>query len=126
MPVLERDRVALHRALDADSDEINLSMSRESAEYFARVADTEASGHGVVFSRVPDEVSPEDAAKVLGMSRPMVRKLMDQGDLPFRMVGSHHRIALSDLETYWAAERVRRHQAMIEFSALENELGLFE
>ena len=74
----------------------------------------------------PIEVSPEDAAKMLGMSRPFVRKLMDKGDLPFRMVGSHHRIAVSDLETYWAAERVRRHQSMMEFSALENELGLFE
>ena len=110
----------------AGSDEVNLSMSRETAEFFARVADADASGHGVVFSRMPDEVSPEDAAKMLGMSRPFVRKLMDQGDLPYRMVGSHHRIAVSDLEAYWAAERVRRHEAMVALSALENELGLFE
>jgi len=118
--------VALHRALDADGDEINLSVSRESAEFLAEVMDAEASGREVVFSRAPNEVSPEDAAKMLGMSRPFVRKLMDKGDLPFRMVGSHHRIAVSDLETYWAGERVRRHQAMAKFLALENELGLFE
>jgi len=75
---------------------------------------------------MPEEVSPEDAAKMLGMSRPFIRKLMDQGILPFRMVGSHHRIAVADLETYWVSERDRCHEAIRQFSALEHELGLTE
>ena len=126
MLVLERDAQALHRALASDSDEVSVSLSRETAEFLAQVVDAQASGQEIVFSRMPDEVSPEDAARMLGMSRPFVRKLMDQGVLPFRMVGAHHRIAISDLETYWEAERDRRHQAIREFSALENELGLTE
>ena len=43
------------------------------------------------------EVSPEDAAAILGISRPLVRWRMDVGLLPFRRVGAHRRLRLSDV-----------------------------
>lgn len=125
-PVLQRDSLALRRALESGGDEVSVSLSRETAEFMAQVVDAQANGQEIVFSRVPKEVSPEDAARMLGVSRPFVRKLMDSGELPFRMVGSHHRIAVADVLAWHALDRVRRHEATIRFSELENELGLFE
>lgn len=43
------------------------------------------------------EVSPEEAAAILGISRPLVRRRMDAGALPFRRVGAHRRLRLSDV-----------------------------
>jgi excisionase family DNA binding protein len=43
------------------------------------------------------EVSPEDAAAILGISRPLVRRRMDAGMVPFRRVGAHRRLKLSDV-----------------------------
>lgn len=43
------------------------------------------------------EISPEDAAAILGISRPLVRRRMDVGDLPFRRVGAHRRLRLADV-----------------------------
>ncbi len=43
------------------------------------------------------EISPEDAAAILGVSRPLVRRRMDAGDLPFRRVGAHRRVRLADV-----------------------------
>lgn len=43
------------------------------------------------------EVSAEDAAAILGISRPLVRRRMDAGVLPFRRVGAHRRIRLADV-----------------------------
>ena len=43
------------------------------------------------------EVSPEDASAILGISRPLVRRRMDAGVLPFRRVGAHRRVRLSDV-----------------------------
>jgi excisionase family DNA binding protein len=43
------------------------------------------------------EVSPEDAATILGISRPLVRRRMDAGVLPFRRIGTHRRLRLSDV-----------------------------
>ena len=43
------------------------------------------------------EVSPKDAAAVLGISRPFVRRRMDAGVLAFRRVGAHRRRRPSDV-----------------------------
>ena len=43
------------------------------------------------------ELSPNDAAEILGMSRPLVVHRMDVGDLPFRYVGNHRRAKLKDV-----------------------------
>lgn len=40
------------------------------------------------------ELSPNDAAAILGISRPLVVHRMDIGDLPFRYVGKHRRTKL--------------------------------
>ena len=43
------------------------------------------------------EISPEDAAVILGISRPLVRRRMDAGLLLFRRVGAHRRLKLADV-----------------------------
>jgi len=47
-----------------------------------------------------NEISTERAAKLLGMSRPYVVKLLEDGIIPFRKVGIHRRIRMRDLNTY--------------------------
>jgi len=125
-PVLQQDAEALHRALNTTDDDVSVSLSRQTAEFLARVVDAQVSGHEIVFSRVPGEVSPADAARILAVSRPYVYKLMDRGDLPFHMVGTHHRIPVADLRQFQESERTRRHQALADLLDLENELGLDE
>lgn len=57
-----------------------------------------AAGGGAVTVLAEDaEVSPEDAATILGISRPLVRRRMDAGALPFRRVGAHRRLRLADV-----------------------------
>ena len=43
------------------------------------------------------EISPEDAAILLGISRPIVMLRVKNGDLAHRMVGSHHKLLLSEV-----------------------------
>jgi hypothetical protein len=43
------------------------------------------------------ELSPNDAASILGVSRPLVVHRMDVGELPFRYVGKHRRAKLKDV-----------------------------
>lgn len=43
------------------------------------------------------ELSPNDAAGILGISRPTVVHRMDIGDLPFRYVGKHRRAKLKHI-----------------------------
>lgn len=124
--VLSRDADALHRALDGAGDEVKVSVSRETAEWLARIVDARARGQRVVVTHGRAEVSPAEAAALLGVSRPQVRKFMDEGKLGFRMVGAHHRIPMESIDAFRAWEREQTTKGMEELSALQNQLGLLE
>ncbi|PUB31821.1 excisionase family DNA binding protein [Promicromonospora sp. AC04] len=123
--LLARDAAALHRALEQGGDEVRVSVSRSTAELLAQLMDARAQGRLVV-SQNEDEATPAQAAAMLGVSRPQVRRLMDQGALEFRKVGTHHRIPVVSIQAFRAAERSRRAPALAELADLQNELGLTE
>lgn len=54
------------------------------------------------------ELSPNEAADILGISRPLVVHRMDLGDLPFRYVGKHRRTKLRDVLALKARIDVQR------------------
>lgn len=54
-------------------------------------------GERVAVLAEDQELSPNDAAAILGISRPLVVHRMDLGDLPFRYVGKHRRAKLRDV-----------------------------
>jgi hypothetical protein len=54
-------------------------------------------GERVAVLAEDQELSPNDAADILGISRPLVVHRMDIGDLPFRYVGKHRRTKLKDV-----------------------------
>ena len=121
-----RDIEAMRRALDADGDDVHVSLSRSTAELIAQLLDARARGQQILVTRGSVEVTPTEAAALLGMSRPQVRKLMDQGRLESRMVGAHHRIRVSSVQSFLDAERPRRRAALADLADLQNELGLTE
>ena len=51
------------------------------------------------------ELTPNQAAQLLGVSRPHLVKIMDRGLLAYRLVGSNRRIAKADLFDY-----IERHE----------------
>lgn len=82
-------------------------------------------GHTVSLIATEEEVTPARAAKFLGISRPhLVNTLLHTGQLPYRMVGKHHRIAMKDLLAY-QQEQAERHQAADDLSRLTEDLGLY-
>lgn len=124
--LLVRDAEALHRALAKSGSEVMVAISRETAELVSRLIDARARGEEILVSPGNAEVTPTEAAVLLGMSRPQIRKLMDRGLLEFRKVGTHHRIRVASIRRFLESERPRRREALAELAALQNELGLTE
>jgi len=124
--LLVRDAEALHRALAGSDPEVKVALSRQTAELMSQLIDARTRGEEIVVTPGNAEVTPTEAAVLLGMSRPQVRKLMDRSLLQFRKVGTHHRIRVSSIRAFLEAERPRRREALADLAALQNELGLTE
>lgn len=70
------------------------------------------------------EVSVRRAADILGVSRPFVLGLLDEGQVPSRRVGRRRRIRLDDLMEYKRADDDRRSRLLDQLVAEAQELGL--
>jgi len=90
------DRVEVS-IVHADGSREAVAISSAAAGIIEDVLDKVAEGEQVTLLAEDAEVSPEDAAAILGISRPLVRRRMDVGILPFRRVGAHRRLRLSDV-----------------------------
>jgi hypothetical protein len=80
-------------------------------------------GERVAVLTEDQELSPNDAADILGISRPLVVHRMDVGDLPFRYVGKHRRTKLKDVLTLKTKmDAQRKALEALAANAEENEL----
>jgi excisionase family DNA binding protein len=82
-----------------------------------------AEGHPVVVLPLDDadEVSAQDAANLLKVSRPYLLNLLKRGVLPYRMVGSHHRIPMNAVISY-KQDQAPRRRALEALTAETQEL----
>lgn len=71
-------------------------------------------GQGNAISLIPhhQEVSTQEAADLLSVSRPHLVKLLEAGDIPFRKVGSHRRALLTDILKYKEAIDADREKSL--------------
>ncbi|MBB5868693.1 excisionase family DNA binding protein [Allocatelliglobosispora scoriae] len=107
----------------ADSPHDELSVPREAVVLLARVLSHLAEGHGVAVLPMESELTSQQAADLLNVSRPFLIGLLDAGEIRYRMVGSHRRIELKSLMDYQRADDARTLRAANDLTALDEELG---
>ncbi len=83
-----------------------------------------AEGQGVVVLPEPTEITTQQAADLLHVSRPFIVKLLENEEIPFRKVGKHRRIQVEDVLCYKEKIDKKRLKVLEKLAAEAQELGL--
>jgi excisionase family DNA binding protein len=75
-----------------------------------------AKGMGVTIQPSNAELTTQQAADLIGISRPTLVRLLMDGAIPHHMVGRHRRVFLEDLLEYDQRSRHARRKALAELS----------
>jgi excisionase family DNA binding protein len=125
-----RGFLARHRSLDqvrlvvddADREEV-LTVPRGAVELLAGILEHMAEGEGVSVIPAHAELTTQQAADILNVSRPFLIGLLESGEIEYRKVGRHRRVRAESLHSYLRDDDRRRGEAADELSALTQEMG---
>lgn len=90
------------------------------------VVDMMAQGHGVAVAPVHERLTTQEAAGLLGVSRPTLVKLLESGEIEFERPGCHRRIRLADLLAYRERISQDRRVALDRMAEIANEAGMYD
>ncbi|NKY53243.1 helix-turn-helix domain-containing protein [Nocardia vermiculata] len=101
-------RYALVGASEAD----RIELPREVHEALVQVVAAMQAGKAVTVAPRSMTLTSQQAADLLGVSRPTVIKLIERGELSAERVGSRHRLKLDDVLSYQEARKIRQYDAI--------------
>jgi len=81
-------------------------------------------GKSIALMRTDAEVSTQQAAEILNVSRPHVIKLVEKGEIPHKKVGSHRRILLHDILKYESNLKSNRRKKLNALAKEAQQLNL--
>ncbi len=83
-----------------------------------------ALGHAVGIVPIRAELTLQEAADYLNVSRPFLIGLLEAGELPSRGTGTHCRVTLKDLMAFRAQSQVNRRAALDELARDAQDLSI--
>jgi excisionase family DNA binding protein len=86
------------------------------------VADGMAKGLTMMLLPQGKELTTQQAADILHVSRPHVIKLLEKGEMPYHHVGTHRRVKIEDVLVYRERRNKRRREQLDELTRLSEQL----
>lgn len=91
-----------------------------------RVAEVMARGDSITVVPVGKEVTTQQAADLVNVSRQYLVRLLDEGRIPFRKTGKHRRLRIEDVLSFKEERDKDRRAGLRELSRLTQDLGGYD
>ena len=85
-----------------------------------------AQGHSITILHYDHELTTQQAAELLGVSRPYFVSVLEAGKVAYHMVGTHRRVYMRDLLAYKERRDTLRHEHLRELRRVSESLGLYD
>jgi excisionase family DNA binding protein len=145
MPTASLDPVSLPQAQEEQVHELHELLQREGRarlvgkggepamelpdaiyELLMKILPFMQQGKAISIVPVTQDLTTQQAAELLGISRPFFVKLLGAGKLPFHLVGTHRRIYLKDLLTYKQQRDRDRHASIEKMAEAADQSGRYD
>ncbi len=103
-----------------------LVLPPELFEVLRDVATAMAKGQAVTLASAHQRLTTQEAADLLGISRPTLVKLLNSGEIPFEQPGRHRRVRLADVLAYRAKRSVQARESLDLMVEIADESGMYE
>lgn len=106
-------------------DDQRVALPAEVFEVLMDVVTAMQLGQAITVAPLDQALTTQEAANFLGISRPTLVKLLEDGEIPFEQPAPsrHRRVRLKDLLTYQERSRTHRREILSEMVAEESELA---
>ena len=104
----------------------HLVLPPEVFEVLRGVVEAMASGQAVTIAPVHQRLTTQEAADLLGISRPTLVKLLEAGEIAFEQPGRHRRVRLADVLAYRERRSTQRRAAVDHMVEIADEAGMYE
>lgn len=114
------------RALIVGPDGTRTELPESLYAVLVRAAHELRRGRGISILPVGLELTTQQAADLVNVSRPFLIRLLEAGQIPYHMVGTHRRIRLDDLLAYRRRRSQDRRAMLAGMAAEAQELGIYD
>ncbi len=118
-------RTSVRIQLLDDGEEVEtVSVPSSAMRLFLQLLIEMSQGNAVSLIPTHAELTTQQAADLLNVSRPYVVKLLDEGRIPSRTVGKYRRVRLDDLMAFRRRDDDARAKVLEQLTAEAQELGM--
>ncbi len=107
-----------------DSSRETLTLPAPAVGLLLRGLEELALGNAVALIPVRAELTTQEAADMLDISRPSLIQLLDEGKIEYRRIGTHRRVRFDSLMKHKREADAARRAALAELAAYDQELGI--